>query len=477
MDNENNEVKNEQTMPLETISLGETNVGFTSAAAPAQESLDNPAELTSPSDGNVGFGDNNANPIPETTIDYGANTPETLVEEPVVEQPPKKKKKGGLVLLLIIVILAALGGAGYVYKDKILALFSGAKKANTPRQVFETTVDTASNKLLSSAPDSQSKTTFTLKYKPKTGSTIELKANVEVDPKDNYQKTDMTIKYDSSSLGVKMYQIGKKMYFYSPDLFDRYIDMTGSSDDSDPLSSVPQIDFSDITKLYESIIKDFKTVLKDEYFTQTKEGNLTKSTLTIDSNNIEQIRTDLNNALQNDAEFIKAYSKITGMTEDQVKEEFSNAKTQTGEEVSLDLVSELTIDVYTDANNAVVKVVFTSGKSVTTIDNIITGSFNITMESDGNTTTGTVTYTTGDESSFKIELNTSTGKVTIETSTKAANITKDTIPEEDVVKMEEMAEIDQMLLQMQLQSNPVIAGIMGSLLTELIPTDTTLNNG
>ena len=403
--------------------------------------------------------------VVESTV---VNDENQAVEAPVDEQieslePPKKKKKPLVTVLVILLILAGLGGGSwFLFKDKIMAMFFGSKSSITSKKIFENAFDMLDQKILY-AEKSESQT-ITLSYTPSKDSSYKkfsLEAKVDSDLDKKYVKSDMNLKYDKDSISGTMYLADNNLYFHFKDIYDGYLLLA-----EDLVYDEDTVDIDTINAIKKSVLTALKKSLKDEYFSQTVEGDLTAHTLKVDYNNFKSIIKDLCSNIKNDADLVSNISDISDIDASDIQNTFDELIESLEQLDSEAREGVIYITIYTGNEYSVVKAdIKLDDKTLLVIDNIIKGGFDYTLNTDNFKLSGKVSYSSSDsEVSLKITVNANGGKITFE-STQQLNkdIKVDKIPEDEVKSVDDLNEVDLAFIQLNVQSNKFIISVMNDL--------------
>ncbi len=473
---------NNGTEPLVSTDLGNLNpspmnsevLGETTAVNP--ETPVEPAAPIETLDGsdslNVGFNPEVNTPNPNVDI-----PPITTVEsntDMVIEPVEKKKKKGPIVLIIVLLILAILGGLGYVFKDQIMGFLPFGNA--TPKQIFENAIDRIDPKSMLNTNFKTETGTFKLLLEPSSDvdyKNMELSGKYYFDKDAEYIKMALTAKYGDDSLDGNVYLINDNAYIYVKDLLDKYMTMPleGLWDISSSADSEIDLEKLDISGIAERVLANLKSSLKDEYFTQTKEGNLTKSTFTLAGINQLKFEKDLYTNNKNDSVLISLLEKA-GLDKEDIIDDFDDSIEALEEAIEdyddsyAAAFKSSSISIYTTSPKNINKIELKSSLYTITIDNIIKGGFDykftVLSSEDSQDITGKVTYTLSQtEPSYKITINVPAGKITVETSAKYNDsFEKDEIDKTKVVNINELDEMDQLFLQLNMMNNKFITSIM-----------------
>lgn len=399
---------------------------------------------------------NNLTPGFDINQNYGngvdmVNNQNVAIEPPLNEEVKKGKKKGkGFLVFLLIIVLVALCAGGVWYfllKDKFFK--------QSPREVFVKAFNSFNTDIELSDDFKTLQGNMSLVLEPKgTGlKKVEFLLTTNMDKESAYYNYDIDFKYNGqSALNGDIYYLDKQLYINSKQLYSSLLKV-----DSDDVS----FDFSsfntdsNIKVILDSYIKALKDSLKDEYFTQSSEDNLNVSTLNLNEANYKNIINDVKSSLKSNAAFINEMTKNSGKSIDEVIESLNT---------DLEDFSDMTISIYTNSKNSVVKVKIldiVTGTAIT-FNNIITNGFDYEILQSGKTINGKVTINlTGNNPVFKMTMNSDEFTLTIDSSSqKNVEIEKDNVDTAGAKNMSELSEFDLEFMQMSLFSNSAIIQLL-----------------
>ena len=272
----------------------------------------------------------------------------------------KKNGYKGLICAVILILLIGLIGFGYYYKNKPEVIFKTTTsrvhkslyiddnvKSNKVDFDFLLNVDVSGNKELA---------TEEVKKLVNVVNNLLFKFSLYNDLESNILNLGINTQYNKKELfNTSVYYENNKVYLDLKDLYDKIIyDEVEVDKDENKIN-----------------VDDVKTIL-DEYFTgleealnkakfETEKVNLngskvTKNKLIINSDNIKDVYKTLLDYLTNSDKFLKAFSNISGMKSDEIKETL-------GKEEIPKLEKSISINLYTKGfNNDVVKASIESGE-------------------------------------------------------------------------------------------------------------------
>lgn len=155
---------------------------------------------------------------------------------------------------------------------------------------------------------------------------MDLVYDTSINFKENKMNIDLGTKYNNEDLvSLFMYMTKKDGYIYLNNIFDKYVHVPIEMD---------EFDLEDIkiyVEEYQVIMKQLESALrnslKKDYFKVENDNieyngqniKVKKNILVLDNNNVKNIISDMLKALNNE-EFIKSYSKVTKMSETEVKD-------------------------------------------------------------------------------------------------------------------------------------------------------------
>ncbi len=393
--------------------------------------------------------------------------PVTNIEEnpSIVVEPEKKKKKGPVVAVIIILVLIALGVTGYIFRDTIMGWLPFGKQ--TPKAVFENAISKIDTESMLNTNFDTVSGSVKASFNPASivpVKSFEISSDFSFDKNAKYMKGSLTGKYDGDSLEAKYYVLEDNAYLYAKELLDKYIELPleGFWDSYNEVIAGSNLENIDLSGIARHILDDFKAALKDEYFTQTKDGSLTKSTFQPTMEQLDQLAKDFSTKIKNDSELIDLLVKA-GADKNELMESLEEAISQKNSSTSS--VSGMpTISIYTNNLKNIIKIEIGSDEAALVIDNIVKGGFDFHTSITGmqDVISGKVTYSTSKtEPSYKISLNTPYGTLSFEASMKYnVKIEKEDIDTTKAVKIDELDETDKLFLQVNLMSNEFMKNFM-----------------
>lgn len=268
-----------------------------------------------------------------------------------------KNKKGIIVGVILIVLLLIMG---------ITFLLMPVK----PKKVFETAINsmtTLSKKDLKENVNISLNTNIHSNDKD-IEKVLELvnniKMNINYNVDFNNKKMDMVMDstyQDKELINLSMNVDNNLAYVYLKDVYDKYIEM--------PFENNEVFNMED----YEIVLKELNSALnkslKEEYFKKVntsiivndKSVKVIDNQLVLNNTNIKEIATNLNNELNNDA-FRKSFSKLFGLTEEEVKTLFTELQ-------NANLEEDVTISIYTKGKELVGIGIKSNNEVITIIKN------------------------------------------------------------------------------------------------------------
>lgn len=399
---------------------------------------------------------NNLNPGFDMNQNYGnnvdmVNNQSVVVDPPVSENIKKSKKKGkGFLVFLLILLLVAVcaGGVWYFFlKDKFFK--------QSPREIFAKTFNSFNTDIELSDDFKTLKGNMSLVLESKNNGLkkVEFLLTTDIDKESSYYNYGVDFKYNGqSALNGDVYYLDKQLYVNSKQLYSNLLKV-----DSDYVS----FDFksfntdSNIKVILDSYIKALKDSLKDEYFTQNTEDNLSVSTLNLTETNYKNIINDVKDNLKSNDEFINEMTKNSDKSLDEILSSFNS---------DIEDFSNMTISIYTNSQNSVVKVkVVNADEGITiTFNNIITNGFDYEILQSDKAINGKVTINlTGNNPIFKMTMNSDEFTLTIDSSSqKNVEIEKDTIDTTQAQSISQLSEFDLEFMQLSLFSNNAIIQLL-----------------
>lgn len=255
-------------------------------------------------------------------LNGSANISSTVNEKNVTVNRSKKSKKkiGTLIVVIILVLLLVFG---VIYYKFILS-----------KNVFKVLVDNSFNYLENSFVNYESASgTFSVKAKGSSNDVfdiinkIDLSGNYAIDYKNKIVDMEVKSNYDNKKLlNANIYMEDGNGYVYLEDIYDKYMKTPVDNYDNLFTNMDKQDDYKVILK---SVHNAVNGALKDEYFVKenvTIDGKkVDKTTLKLTKDNYITIKKDIVNALSNDNEFLKSFSKVSEMNIDDIKEGLNDA--------------------------------------------------------------------------------------------------------------------------------------------------------
>ena len=172
--------------------------------------------------------------------------------------------------------------------------------------------------------DLKMKTTSTDSYK-------KLFADTEVSGNYGYSSLNKQIllnldsKYQNAELiSANVFLANNKIYYKSTGLLNNYY--YSAMDKYDDLFNNANADNN--KNIINGIMDGINSSLKDSYFDVTKENNEKVVELKISGDNYKQFITDLFNNLKNNADFMKSYASLSGMSNSEIISDFDDTLTE-----------------------------------------------------------------------------------------------------------------------------------------------------
>lgn len=251
----------------------------------------------------------------------------------------KRSKIPVIITILLIIVLALIGLYWYL--------------TNNPKTIFTKgveTIFTAFDQNIKENPYDLTSGNISVTYKAEDENSsslagpFSLQADYTTDSQNNIFNLDLTTKYDNLDfIKANLYQENNKIYLYSADLYDRYIEFDGVQS-ADP----------NTIKIYVNSLKEavLKAISNEKFY-----GN--KLNITIDNQNVKTYRSSLEltksnfntildnvaTNLQNDDKLIQTYTKAYTVTVEQTKAAIQNKITSLKDEWSK--LGNITINLYT----------------------------------------------------------------------------------------------------------------------------------
>ena len=225
------------------------------------------------------------------------------------EEKPKKKPVALIAVLILVLLVAGAGALYYFVLDNPKTIFTtAANKALSKANVVQANVI---------AEDKNMKELLDVINHVKLEGMIGTQADTTllsgvINYKDE-KLLDYNLQVDSAN---------NVLYAKFADLYENVIKVDLSSEEETDSTSNIDVDTSDyeqvLSSVKESIISTLETANYNKEVTKLDGKNVKKVTLTID----EAFLSNINNKLLSDDKFMTSYAKITGMTKDEITDEF-----------------------------------------------------------------------------------------------------------------------------------------------------------
>ena len=172
---------------------------------------------------------------------------------------------------------------------------------------------------------------------------LDFTINYDIDYKNNIVNLDLNTNYYGDKLiDINTYIENNTLYFYSGDLYNKYIEYRIDKD-----GNGEKVTKEDIKILVDGIKNAIGDSLKDEYFTNSNEKvdgkMLNKVELNLSDSNTKSIYEDIINCLLRNDSFIDSAAKLMGKNRDEIKELFNDELNNIKDEEYTDT----TISLYT----------------------------------------------------------------------------------------------------------------------------------
>ena len=172
---------------------------------------------------------------------------------------------------------------------------------------------------------------------------LDFTINYDIDYKNNIVNLDLNTNYYGDKLiDINTYIENNTLYFYSGDLYNKYIEYRIDKD-----GSGEKVTKEDIKILVNGIKNAISESLKDEYFTKSNEKvdgkMLNKVELNLSDSNTKSIYEDIINCLLRNDSFIDSAAKLMGKDRYEIKELFNDELNN----IKYDEYTDTTISLYT----------------------------------------------------------------------------------------------------------------------------------
>ena len=170
--------------------------------------------------------------------------------------------------------------------------------------------------------------------------------NYDIDYKNDIVNLDLNTNYYGDKLiDINTYIENNTLYFYSGDLYNKYIEYKIDKD-----GNGEKVTKEDIKILVNGIKNAIRESLKDEYFTKSNEKvdgkTLNKVELNLNDSNTKRINEDIINCLLRNDSFIDSTAKLMGKDRDEVKglfnDELNNIKDEEYTDTTISLYTKFT---------------------------------------------------------------------------------------------------------------------------------------
>lgn len=264
------------------------------------------------------------------------------------EKEKKKVNRGNVapvvVVILVIIALVAL-------------LFFGGRYYLSSRNNIKILVDNYFNYLEENIANTNSKS-GSLKFNVKGDTNgddgkvfkilnnLDFTINYDIDYKNDIVNLDLNTNYYGDKLiDINTYIENNTLYFYSGDLYNKYIEYKIDKD-----GNGEKVTKEDIKILVNGIKNAIRESLKDEYFTKSNEKvdgkTLNKVELNLNDSNTKRINEDIINCLLRNDSFIDSTAKLMGKDRDEVKglfnDELNNIKDEEYTDTTISLYTKFT---------------------------------------------------------------------------------------------------------------------------------------
>lgn len=261
------------------------------------------------------------------------------------EKEKKKVNRGNVApVVVVILVIIALGAL----------LFFGGRYYLSSRNNIKILVDNYFNYLEENIVNTNSES-GSLKFNVKGDTNgdngkvfkilnnLDFTINYDIDYKNDIVNLDLNTNYYGDKLiDMNTYIENNTLYFYSGDLYNKYIEYKIDKD-----GNGEKVTKEDIKTLVNGIKNAISESLKDEYFTKSNEKvdgkTLNKVELNLNDSNTKSIYEDIINCLLRNDSFIDSAAKLMGKNRDEIKELFNDELNNIKDEEYTDT----TISLYT----------------------------------------------------------------------------------------------------------------------------------
>ncbi len=264
------------------------------------------------------------------------------------EKEKKKVNRGNVApVVVVIFVIIALGAL----------LFFGGRYYLSSRNNIKILVDNYFNYLEENIVNTNSES-GSLKFNVKGDTNgdngkvfkilnnLDFTINYDIDYKNDIVNLDLNTNYYGDNLiDINTYIENNTLYFYSGDLYNKYIEYKIDKD-----GNGEKVTKEDIKTLVNGIKNAISESLKDEYFTKSNEKvdgkMLNKVELNLSDSNTKSIYEDIINCLLRNDSFIDSAAKLMGKNRDEIKElfndELNNIKDEEYTDTTISLYSKFT---------------------------------------------------------------------------------------------------------------------------------------
>ena len=264
------------------------------------------------------------------------------------EKEKKKVNRGNVApVVVVIFVIIALGAL----------LFFGGRYYLSSRNNIKILVDNYFNYLEENIVNTNSES-GSLKFNVKGDTNgdngkvfkilnnLDFTINYDIDYKNDIVNLDLNTNYYGDKLiDMNTYIENNTLYFYSGDLYNKYIEYKIDKD-----GNGEKVTKEDIKTLVNGIKNAISESLKDEYFTKSNEKvdgkMLNKVELNLSDSNTKSIYEDIINCLLRNDSFIDSAAKLMGKNRDEIKElfndELNNIKDEEYTDTTISLYSKFT---------------------------------------------------------------------------------------------------------------------------------------
>lgn len=261
------------------------------------------------------------------------------------EKEKKKVNRGNVApVVVVILVIIALGAL----------LFFGGRYYLSSRNNIKILVDNYFNYLEENIVNTNSES-GSLKFNVKGDTNgdngkvfkilnnLDFTINYDIDYKNDIVNLDLNTNYYGDKLiDMNTYIENNTLYFYSGDLYNKYIEYKIDKD-----GNGEKVTKEDIKTLVNGIKNAISESLKDEYFTKSNEKvdgkTLNKVELNLSDSNTKSIYEDIINCLLRNDSFIDSAAKLMGKNRDEIKELFNDELNN----IKNDEYTDTTISLYT----------------------------------------------------------------------------------------------------------------------------------